>query len=367
MDLVNVLHMNAGNRECSYANSSILQRNLMLKSRNVLEESIKNYSTHQGFSKCFKLADLGCSCGPNTYLFVSNIVKIVHAVCQKNNFKTPDEFQVFLNDLPTNDFNTLFKMAPSFNLELENRECMEKNVNCFISGVAGSFFTRLFPSKSLHFVHSSSSVHWLSQVPDNLLDYNNGNIHMANLSPRRVCQAYLTQFTKDFTTFLCMRSEEIIPNGRMVLTLPGRSSADHTIKDGCFMFRLLAKSLLDMSAEGLFYEEDITSFNLPFYTPCTDELEAIIESESSFSIDRFETFEVKWDMREEDEIMKSGESSGKFIARTIRAVTESLVASHFGSTYMDQIFERCAMLVTEHLSRPKPENLFNIVISLIKK
>ncbi|KAK1355345.1 SABATH methyltransferase 24 [Heracleum sosnowskyi] len=366
MDLVNVLHMNAGNSEFSYAKSSILQKSMMLKSRKVLEDTIKNYGAH-GFSECFKLADLGCSSGPNAFLFVANIVNIVHAVCRENNLKAPDEFQVFLNDLPTNDFNTLLKMTPQVHSKLENENGFEKNVKYFISGVAGSFYTRLFPSKSLHFIHSSSSVQWLSRVPDNLLDYNKGNIHMANSSPRSVYEAYLAQFRKDFTTFLHLRSEEIIPNGRMVLTLPGRSSVDHTIKDCCFMFQLLAKSLVDMSAEGLICKEDITSFNLPFYTPCTDELKEIIESDSSFSIDGFETSEVKWDMREEDEIMKSGDSSGKFIARTLRAITESMIASHFGSTYMDEIFERCAMLVTEHLCRVKTENLFNIVISLIRK
>lgn len=368
MDVVNVLHMNDGNCKCSYANSSILQRSMMLKSGKVLEDTIENYGAH-GFPECFKLADLGCSSGPNSFLFVANIVKIVHAVCQKKNVKAPDEFQVFLNDLPNNDFNTLFKiMTQAFSSKHETKKGFGESVNCFISGVPGSFHTRLFPSKSLHFVHSSSSVQWLSQVPDNLLDYNKENIHMANSSPQSVYEAYLTQFEKDFTTFLRMRSEEIIPNGRMVLTLPGRSSEDHTIKDCCFMFGLLAKSLLDMSAEGLLNNKDITSFNLPFYTPSIDELDAIIESESSFSIDRVETSEVKWDMREEDEIMKSGDSSGKFIARTLRAITEPMLAGHFGSTYMDEIFERCAIRVTEHLSWPvKTQNLFNIVISLIRK
>ncbi|KAK1355341.1 Salicylic acid carboxyl methyltransferase [Heracleum sosnowskyi] len=366
MDLAKVLHMNAGNGEISYAHNSILQKNLMLSSREVLEHTLENYGTH-GFPECFKLADLGCSSGPNTFSFVSNIVNIVHAVCQKNNLKTPDEFQVFLNDLPTNDFNTLFEMTPEFNLKLENKKGIEKIVNCFISGVPGSFYTRLFPSKSLHFVHSSSSLHWLSQVPENLLDHNKGNIHLATSSPRSVYVAYFTQFKKDFTTFLRMRSEEIIPNGRMVLTLKGRSNADPTIKDCNLIIGLLGKSLVDMCAEGLLHKEDITSFNLPFYTPCTDELKAIIESESSFSIDRFETSEVEWDMREEDEIRKSGDTSGKFIARTVRAVAESMLASHFGNTYMDEIFERYATLVNEHLSRVKTDYLFNIIISLIRK
>lgn len=97
---------------------------------------------------------------------------------------------------------------------------------------------------------------------------------------------------------------------------------------------LVKKILLDLTCnthyfhlfyKGLIYEEDINSFNLPIYTPCTDELKAIIESESSFAIDIFETFEVNWEMRDENEILKSEDSSGKFIANTTRAVMESLL------------------------------------------
>ena len=35
---------------------------------------------------------------------------------------------------------------------------------CLFSGTPGSFYGRLFPSNSLHFVHSSYSLQWLSQV-----------------------------------------------------------------------------------------------------------------------------------------------------------------------------------------------------------
>ncbi|KAK1379404.1 Salicylate O-methyltransferase [Heracleum sosnowskyi] len=126
MDLVTVFHMNAGICGCSYANNSVLQKNLMLKSTKVLEDTIKNYGTQYGFFECIKLADLGCSSGPNAFLLVANTVKIVHAVCQKKNLKTPPEFQVFLNDIPNNDFNTLFKFTPVFTLMLENEKSLEK-------------------------------------------------------------------------------------------------------------------------------------------------------------------------------------------------------------------------------------------------
>ncbi|KAK1386990.1 SABATH methyltransferase 22 [Heracleum sosnowskyi] len=365
MDVVNVLHMNAGNRKCSYANNSTLQKTVLLKAQEVLKETMEDFGTH-GFPDSFKLADLGCSSGPNALLLVANIIDNVLAFCKQKNLKAPDEFQVFLNDLPNNDFSTVFKMIPPFYVKLENKSGHEKSINCFICGVPGSFYTRLFPSKSLHFFHSSSSIHWLSQVPAELLDNNRGNIYIAKASPLGVYEAYFNQFKSDFTTFLRMRSEEIIPNGRMVLTLLGRSIADPTSKDCCYIYELLVKSFQDMLAEGLLCEEDINSFNLPIYTPCTNELKAIIEFESSFSLDRLETFETNWDMRDGNEILMSEDSSGKLMAKTVRAVMEPLLACHFGNSLMDKLFEKYAMHVTEHLSKEKA-NYFNIVISLTRK
>lgn len=126
--------------------------------------------------------------------------------------------------------------------------------------------------------------------------------------------------------------------------------------------------LLLIILKDLLYEEDIKAFNLPLYSPCPAELEAIIESESSFSIARLETFKVNWNFcSTEDEIRKSENSSAKHIARTVRAATEPMLSSHFGSCFMDQIFERYAMHVTEHLCTRKIDNLFNIVVSLKRK
>lgn len=110
---------------------------------------------------CFMIADLGCSSGMNTLLVASNTINIVHDMCLENNRKTP-QFQVCLNDLFGNDFNTLFKLLPNFYEYLRDKG---ENIGpCFISAVPGSFYIRLFPDKSLHFVHSSYSVQWFSQV-----------------------------------------------------------------------------------------------------------------------------------------------------------------------------------------------------------
>nr|POE89013.1 salicylate carboxymethyltransferase [Quercus suber] len=132
----------------------------------------------------------------------------------------PPSLQAFLNDLPGNDFNAIFKSLPSFYTKLENEKGSSFG-HCFITTVAGSFYGRLFPSNSLHYAHSSYALMWISMEA-----LNKGNICIAKTSPPAVFDAYLKQFEKDFTMFLKCRAEELVPGGRMVLTTMGSIKSD---------------------------------------------------------------------------------------------------------------------------------------------
>ena len=84
----------------------------MLPAKPILEESIyKLYCT--SLPTCMKIADLGCSCGPNTLSVTSNIIHIVCETSLRLKVETPT-FQIFLNDLFGNDFNSIFKSLPGF-------------------------------------------------------------------------------------------------------------------------------------------------------------------------------------------------------------------------------------------------------------
>ncbi|WOK96416.1 hypothetical protein Cni_G05123 [Canna indica] len=104
------------------------------------------------------VVDLGCSTGTNTLFFVDVIVKYVAQMYEELDHDLP-EFLVFFSDLPSNDFNVLFQLLPP----PPSSKCLEGQRRYFASGVSGSFYSRLFPSRSVNVFNSS--LHWLPQVP----------------------------------------------------------------------------------------------------------------------------------------------------------------------------------------------------------
>ncbi|KAH9725523.1 Jasmonate O-methyltransferase [Citrus sinensis] len=252
MEVMKVLHMNKGDGENSYANNSAVQGKIITTAKPVIEEAILGILC-ETFPESIGIADLGCSSGPNSLLVISEIIDIIHAKCRNLGRPSP-EFRVSLNDLPGNDFNSIFESLPAF----FKKQKQEKGIGfgrCYISGVAGSFYDRLFPDKSLHFVHSSSSLHWLSQVPPALESnatpgaLNKGKIYISKSSPQCVLDAYSLQFQNNFLIFLKSRAAEMIAGGRMVLSLMGRRSIDPTTEESCYQWELLAQALMSLVTE----------------------------------------------------------------------------------------------------------------------
>lgn len=126
---------------------------MIRKTLPVLKSAVKGMANLDTvLSKCFVIADLGCSNGPNTLLAASIIIDVVLERCREDNHHKAPQFQVFLNDLYGNDFNAIFQSLPNFyaNFKKEKGE----NFSCFVSATPGSFYGRLFQDGSLHLVHS---------------------------------------------------------------------------------------------------------------------------------------------------------------------------------------------------------------------
>ncbi|KAE9456690.1 hypothetical protein C3L33_11406, partial [Rhododendron williamsianum] len=207
------------------------------------------------------------------------------------------------------------------------------------------------------------------QVPPGLdskegIPLNKGKLYLSETSPVRVVEAYSTQFHKDFSLFLKSRAEEMLPGGRMALSFTGRRDTDHNFEQSRFQYwELLALALMSLASEGLVEEEKIDSFNFPYYAPCPEEVKFVVQTDGSFLIDRLETFEFYCEDRMKTEF---GElSSGQRIAKTFRAVVESMLESHFGREIMDVLFRRYGEIMDDHLSRNRAR-IVVLVVSLIR-
>nr|BCD71969.1 jasmonic acid carboxyl methyltransferase [Eutrema japonicum] len=391
MEVMRILHMNKGNGETSYAKNSIVQSNIISIGRRVMDEALKKLTMSNSEISSIGIADLGCSSGPNSLLSISNIVHTIQNLCADLDRPVP-ELRVSLNDLPSNDFNYIFASLPEFYDRLNKRDNNNQDGlgfgrggggPCFVSAVPGSFYGRLFPRRSLHFVHSSSSLHWLSQVPCGEvakeagvvitadLD-NRGKIYISKTSPKSARKAYALQFQTDFSVFLRSRSEELVPGGRMVLSFIGRRSPDPTTEESCYQWELLAQALMSMANEGIIEEENIDAFNAPYYAASSEELKMAIEKEGSFSIDRLEVSTIDWEggsiSDESYDVVRSKPealASGRRVAKTIRAVVEPMLEPTFGQNVMDELFERYAKIVGEYVYVSSPRYAI-VIVSLVK-
>ena len=74
------------------------------------------------------------------------------------------EVQFFLNDLPGNDFNLIFRSLQQLQDLGAEEEDEAVALPCYVAGLPGSFYTRLFPCQSVHLFHSSFGLMWRSKV-----------------------------------------------------------------------------------------------------------------------------------------------------------------------------------------------------------
>ncbi|CAI0441049.1 unnamed protein product [Linum tenue] len=288
-----------------------------------------------GGGNTFRVADLGCSIGPNTF---HNVEHIVQQVRQKYNHmmmtSAAPEFQVFFNDQVNNDFNALFRSLPP-----------ERDY--FAAGVPGSFHTRVFPNSSLHLAYSASSAHWLSRVPPEVVDrgspaWNRGMIHYGS-APKPVEDAYRAQFRKDMGGFLRARSEELVSGGMLVLVFPGLPDGMlHSETQAGSVIYCVNLSILDLVRQGVLDEDQLDNFNFPMYFPHPREMRELVEENQCFSSIELEVVDP-----EESTWLQGGVGLREWLV-VIRSTMAESFARHFGGEeIVDKIFDGASQKIAE--------------------
>ncbi|GAV56779.1 Methyltransf_7 domain-containing protein [Cephalotus follicularis] len=354
MDKKESIFMNKGDGENSFAKNSAYTQTVVFKTKPLLESALQSLFTKDFFTcKLLNVADLGCSSNPSAYALMSTVIENVRLKCRELNCQVP-EIQFYLNDLVGNDFNTLFNGLSTFD---------QKGVSCFVMAAPGSFHGRLFPRNTMDLIHSSYSVHWLSQAPSLTskegLPLNKGKMYISKTSPPAVSKAYLAQFQEDFILFLKSRSQEVVSNGVMVLTLHGRQSPDPSSKQSCYLWDLLADATAHMISLGLVEESKLDSFNVPYYIPSQEELQNLVDGEGSFATEHMDTFTL---LIGDKNIWPIWELT----AKNIRSFTEPMMSNHFGEAIMDKLYNRLTHLLVEDLAKESPFTI-SIIVVLRKK
>ncbi|CAI0443373.1 unnamed protein product [Linum tenue] len=361
--MANVLHMNGSLEETSYAMNSLLQRKGILRTLPITKKTVAELMCNSRFPEGrLAMADLGCASGPNTLLLVSEMIKVVHKLYGELGQDCP-ELQIFLNDLPGNDFNHVFTSIQGFKENMKK----EMGAQAFIAGVPGSFYDRLFPTHSLHFIHSSYSLQWRSQVPQGL-EENKGNIYLASSSPPCVLEAYYRQFQVDISSFLKFRAQELVTGGRMVLTLPGRRGEGSSEKECCYIWELMSIALKQMTSEGLIDQQKLDSFNLPMYMPSAMEVEVEVQKQGSFAIEHLELWDMNWDAYEGEVMSLPAGDGGYQLSKCMEAVFGPVIAHHFDSSreIIDEVFRRYGLLLSDWMAKESP-TLVSLTVSLTKR
>ncbi|KAK1586597.1 hypothetical protein Q3G72_004080 [Acer saccharum] len=310
-------------------------------------------SSSKNLPESFTIADFGCSSRPHPLLTVTEITSFIYKRCHELGRSLP-EFWVYLNEFPGYDFNTVFKSLPEYHAKLKEENGPDFRPLLYISAVPGPCHERLFPSKSLHFVHSSSTLNWLSQVPPELTDkenplINKGKIFISKTSPPAVIKAYQTQFQSDFASFLESRSKEVVPGGRMVLTFRGRTTPDPSSDETCLLWDYLGQAFQDLIEKGLIEEEKLDTYNIPYYEPYIEEIKAEIEKQGSFMLDH---------------LVINSIPTAQMIGNATRADHETTIRSHFGSETVDRLFQRFSEVIA---ANTKEVELIGFVVSVTRK
>jgi SAM dependent carboxyl methyltransferase len=113
-------------------------------------------------------------------------------------------------DVAENDFSTLFDLVDN-----APDSYLSDDPDVFPSAVGRSFYRQVLPSNGVHLGWSSYAAIWLSRAPTTIP----GHFWIPS-STGDVRAAFERQGAEDWAAFLRVRSRELRPGGRLVVTLP---------------------------------------------------------------------------------------------------------------------------------------------------
>ncbi|KAJ4842177.1 hypothetical protein Tsubulata_020725 [Turnera subulata] len=280
-------NMTGGDGPDSYYRNSIFQRTVVEDAMKAVKKDIEERLEFPIQNIVPKIFRVAdFGCCVGPNTFVA-MQRIIEAVGLKHDDKP--EFEVLFNDHAKNDFNTLFKNIPNF---------FSSQETIFCAGVPGDFHGRVLPRASLH-----------------------------------------------------LGAQEIVGGGLLIFTIPGVPHGALCSQNyhGLF-YDTLGSCLQDMVKEGLISQEKVQAFNIPMYYPPIQELEAFLQENADFSLERIYaipsvTLEDVFTRVNVEPTMATVTSN---VSAIVRAIMEVVIKQHIGEEIVEPVFERFALKFSQN-------------------
>lgn len=232
------------------------------------------------------LLDLGSSEGKNAIGLMRRLTSALRHF-------TRQPILTVYNDLPSNNFNQLFR-----NLH-DPKQTGGFPPDVFAAVAAGSFYGPLLPPATVHLATCFNALLWLDQVPEvpvpDFVSYRRPLPPRPGLQvPAEVEEAFRSQAEQDLLRFLELRAAELVPGGKLLIASPGDDARGRCV-DG--LYDVLNDALVDLVAEGVIPRERYERVLIPVYFRTPEETTTPLDQPGSpvrgwFRIDRSETLEV---------------------------------------------------------------------------
>jgi len=199
---------------------------------------LTNYNEEQELAI---LVDYGCSDGVNSMQWIIPALETLEKRQEKI------QVQIFMVDLPTNDWNYFFrKVLPTF-----------PSTGVLTSAIGASFYSQVVPVATVSFGIASTACHWLSGVPCQL----NDNIFALCSTNMQEMATWKEFARKDWDQFLHVRALELKTGGILLVSAS-------LLVDGDRVYCLLHKietAVKILHKNGHISEKQYKQLNIPEY------------------------------------------------------------------------------------------------------
>jgi hypothetical protein len=270
-----------------------------------------------GEHETFVVADYGASTGGNSMAAVRSAVQAV----RKRRLDQP--VAALHNDLPSNDWNTLFRNVES---SPDSYRAVDGPAVVTLAS-AISFFEPAAPSGSVHLGMSFSAAHWLRTQPSIAIP--EGFYFCEATGDARAALA--EQADRDWTAFLAARAADLARRGRLLVQMVG------TDADGNVTARKLARAMAEVAGEmardGRLDADAVERYIIAAYARTVEEARAPYAAPGSPLHDSFTEIECRTDPVPNPYLIKweadhDATAYAKEYAAFVRGFTESSLREH---------------------------------------